>query len=224
MKSFFVNLQEAFEKSEIIGRDRVAVSDVQILCLTQPSTQTSDCREWAIQQLQLLEGLRQGVHGAVPFEETHMHHYVFWSRVLPDGLAVCGGCCRCPIRLANRPPLPLERALSAFQVWLSARRTLSPIFASHRLSSLQAEKDSSCRRILHKFFPETCLFTDVFGLVEDEPGRAELLDPQQVTWKQTCYCETHKRQCPVVFPRDTLLCLGAPCVLFSKLLASKGFA
>ena len=122
--------------------------------------------------------LRQGVHGAVPFEETHMHHYVFWSRVLPDGLAVCGGCCRCPIRLANRPPLPLERALSAFQVWLSARRTLSPIFASHRLSSLQA----------------------------------------------TCYCETHKRQCPVVFPRDTLLCLGAPCVLFSKLLASKGFA
>ena len=73
-------------------------------------------------------------------------------------------------------------------------------------------------------FPETCLFTDVFGLVEDEPGRAELLDPQQVTWKQTCYCETHKRQCPVVFPRDTLLCLGAPCVLFSKLLASKGFA
>ena len=164
--------------------------------------------------------LRQGVHGAVPFEETHMHHYVFWSRVLPDGLAVCGGCCRCPIRLANRPPLPLERALSAFQVWLSARRTLSPIFASHRLSSLQAEEDSSCRRILHKFFPETCLFTDVFGLVEDEPGRAELLDPQQVTWKQTCYCETHKRQCPVVFPRDTLLCLGAPCVLFSKLLAS----
>ena len=101
---------------------------------------------------------------------------------------------------------------------------MSPIFASHRLSSLQAEKDSSCRRILHKFFPETCLFTDVFGLVEDEPGRAELLDPQQVTWKQTCYCETHKRQCPVVFPRDTLLCLGAPCVLFSKLLASKGFA
>ena len=57
MKSFFVNLQEAFEKSEIIGRDRVAVSDVQILCLTQPSTQTSDCREWAIQQLQLLEGV-----------------------------------------------------------------------------------------------------------------------------------------------------------------------
>ena len=44
-----------------------------------------------------------------------------------------------------------------------------------------------------------------------------LLDPEEIQWKETAYCLAHKKECPIVFPENGMLCLGAPCVLFSRI-------
>ena len=82
----------------------------------------------------------------------------------------------------------------------------------------EVEKDTSCRKILHQLYPQTCVFTDIFEMVTNDPRSNELIDPKDIVWNKRCYCETHDQMCRVRFPPDSLLVLGAPCVLFSTIL------
>lgn len=75
-------------------------------------------------------------------------------------------------------------------------------------------------------YPDECLFGDIFGLIHlrgGKPSSTKLMDPHTISFKQKAPCLTHGKLCPVPDFADMLALLGAPCVLFSRLLDNQSW-
>ncbi|CAK9113470.1 unnamed protein product [Durusdinium trenchii] len=70
-------------------------------------------------------------------------------------------------------------------------------------------------------FPDSCCFRDIRTMVTG--GQTSKWDPTKMKLVKTCFCETHKKQCPVSFKREDVALMGAPCVLWSAYGKREGF-
>ena len=89
------------------------------------------------------------------------------------------------------------------------------------LSPHKVEKDKNCQKLLMKRYPDECLFGDIFDLIHlrgGKPSSTKLIDPHKISFKKKAPCLTHGKLCPVPDFESMLALLGAPCVLFSRLL------
>ena len=87
------------------------------------------------------------------------------------------------------------------------------------LVSAKVENNKACQKWLLSAYKDsgTCLYRDIFSMVENRIPQKTLLKVKQVKWKSSCFCLAHDKECHFTF-KDTLLVLGTPCVLFSKFL------
>ena len=80
----------------------------------------------------------------------------------------------------------------------------------------KVEKDTRCQKWLQETFSDTCLFTDVFNMIENTLPKNRILAAKEIKWCKTAYCAAHGKNCKFRFAKDDLLVLGTPCVLFSR--------
>lgn len=89
----------------------------------------------------------------------------------------------------------------------------------------EVEKKKDCQQMLLRWFPNHCLFGKVEDMIKNDIPQDTLLDPKKVVFSRTAHCLAHNKQCPIKFKRGrgemTAGVLGAPCVLFSKILRQK---
>ena len=83
------------------------------------------------------------------------------------------------------------------------------------------EKDKGCQQLIMKWFKDHCVFGDILQMIVNKPPEDRLMDPSEVKFKQKARCVRHQKDCQCVFPKDAnaIGVLGAPCVLFSKILS-----
>ena len=77
-----------------------------------------------------------------------------------------------------------------------------------------------------KRYPDECLFGDIFDLIHlrgGTPSSTKLTDPRKISCKHKAPCLTHGKLCPVPDFEDMLALLGAPFVLFSRLLDNESW-
>ena len=66
-------------------------------------------------------------------------------------------------------------------------------------------------------YPGTCIFGDVFDLIHNKIPEKSLLNVDKIKFKEEAFCVAHNKKCKFCMDEASMLVLGTPCVLFSKL-------
>ena len=80
----------------------------------------------------------------------------------------------------------------------------------------QVEKDRKCQEWLKRAFPSTCIFEDIFQMIQNRVPKKSVLKASTIQFKDKAYCVNHKKECSFRFHGDALCILGTPCILFSR--------